>query len=527
MDLKHQLAVSRQWTGKVKRAQVHLLTSLLSIVLLPFILSCMCGTSLAMIAPFTIASVFPNLHRQPLAHTQGCCLPRNGDVSEQQGALDPLASVDGLETLMQMAQLSPHAAEAAAWCDKQGAATIGEISENLDSFTMQLSLSSAERRRLEEVVAQRMFDERGTPARAILASATSRRALDTLAELQESKEGETQLHRLVNQVLKQLEIGRVDWEALMGDREVWGMVGLRHEIVEQHLMDASRLLMLGNNLADQVEVVSSIGLTFNGTWNGIESRFVMARGEDAERWGQWSSYVIIDGVEDIVGKRMVALDRKTDIGIFSDSGDLNLNVGDRLYLASADRAALLELATFDRLPELSGQLARLLREESSDQIAAPKGMMEAACFLNRLEMLPGETEKLDARFRRLQGFQLVQELLPLLRADSAFRMILSVIEPQGLEFYNATRTAVLRLQPPAAVEPRRIEISSVRPIAVIVLIVVVIAAVSFLRSCMQQPYSPERSATDDTMPLYTLKGAIAGRKTVPVLSGTPVMPLLK
>eukprot|EP00438_Fugacium_kawagutii_P019473 Skav217751 [mRNA] locus=scaffold3415:55527:57534:+ [translate_table: standard] len=74
--------------------------------------------------------------------------------------------------------------------------------------------------------------------------------------------------------------------------------------------------------------------------------------------------------------------------------------GDTLYFAMPDRAALLELATYDQLPEFSVELAKILKEGVDEKgIMAPAEMLDAAKFVNSIQDLNEAEEAACALFR--------------------------------------------------------------------------------------------------------------------------------
>ncbi|CAE8625673.1 unnamed protein product, partial [Polarella glacialis] len=233
------------------------------------------------------------------------------------------------------------------------------------------------------------------PGEALVGSQTLREALEVMLKLLRSENGVSSLDAVVDRAIAQLKAGVVNWEELLGDKALaWEKTtGLPVSEVETRCRAALRLLTTGNNQAEEVQVSSGEGLTFDGTWLGPAAgrtvAFRVARSPTDQLWGQWPSHYVVEGPAALLGHRLVACKRGSGGNVFTSSGELSVKTGDSLYLANADRAAILEMATYDQLPEFAGMLAQLLREGQTpaDEIQAPPEMMEAARFTNDLELI--------------------------------------------------------------------------------------------------------------------------------------------
>lgn len=363
------------------------------------------------------------------------------------------------------------------------------------------------------------------PAEALLGPGPLREARDVLLRLKRAEGGSARLGALAEQLTAWLQ-DREEAEELgsfLGQAAAWDEAGVAREDAETALRGAAHFLTLGNNQAAAVEVTSASGQSVAGKLGGIGVEFSLDRSPASSSWGQWSANMVVEGPPALLGKRLVAATRKPDNNVFED-GQLRLKPGDLIFLADAVRAAYLELATFDRMPEISRGLAQLLKqlEEAGsadggvDAIRAPREMLDAARFLNRLDLLPSEQARVRERLRRLQEAPVGRELLRAARADGEWWELAEALAPKAEQLYTAARSAAPRI--PTA-EPRQVATLKISLRAVLLGLVllglVAFAATQFLQQ--------REEAAVEELPLYSLQTSSAPQ-TAPLLSGTPLMP---
>eukprot|EP00434_Breviolum_minutum_P025492 symbB.v1.2.022525.t1/scaffold1944.1/size145740/2 len=264
--------------------------------------------------------------------------------------------------------------EAIRWTRDQGAASWIELFEHSDDLIE--AAAKSEETRLRRLLSCRASAEGNLePPLALLQSPVLRPAVRILLEVG----AQGQVDRLIDCTLEQMEKGQVDWSQLCNCAPV-----LASHQREAH--EAIRLLTLGNNMATEVTLSKGDGLSVEGLWalgtkGTIKGR--LERSKD-QGWGQWASFFLVEGPEELLGYRMVACKRSNGENIFNQkTGMPSFKAGDTLFFAAPDRAALLELATYDQLPEFSVELARLLKEGVEE-----KGRTQWIYFMNFMGLLP-------------------------------------------------------------------------------------------------------------------------------------------
>lgn len=343
-----------------------------------------------------------------------------------------------------------------------------------------------------------------SPAEALLSSNDLQDAATALLELMKSESGEARWAALAEGAITQLEeVGDINWDVLLK---------LDSPRDEAALRRGAALLTLGSKQAEEVEVVSGTTGDFVGRWQGTETRFCLKSSERASDWGQWSAFALATGPELIVGSRLVACLRSSGDSLFTDRGQLAVQPGDRLFVASEARAAILELAAFDRLPECAQEHADLLLSGSDNVVAAPE-MIEAAHFMRRLENMPGAAACVEARLQRLKGLPMVEELLMRAKADPRWCKLMQAAAPWHKRLYNAARNAMLAKTPMPSVRAHRQLVVQGPVIELLLGLFVLVAAIFAIWTQTHQPESA-------VLPSYTLTGNDSFTMR-PLLAGTP------
>ncbi|CAK9009811.1 Hypothetical protein (Fragment) [Durusdinium trenchii] len=305
------------------------------------------------------------------------------------------------------------------------------------------------------------------PSLALLKSPSLRPAVRILLELQRL-EGQQVIDSLIDCALEQMETGQLDWSSIT-DRlpsstpraEAAARVAARPAAEA-----AVRLMTLGNNLAEEVTVQQGDGLKMDGLrTSGVSMKGCLQRcAEDG--WGQWASYFVAEGPEDLIGQRLVACKRVGGERIVGEKGKASFKAGDLLYFAMPDRAALLEMATYDQLPEFSAQLALMFREGLDERgVVAPPEMLEAAKFLNSIQDL-NEAEEAERRLYRFEKSPLARRAFEDLQLDELWAEFWPALTPRLPEIYKALRKAMLRARPLQKMEPRRVSVVRINVLGV-------------------------------------------------------------
>lgn len=343
-----------------------------------------------------------------------------------------------------------------------------------------------------------------SPAEAILSSSDLQDAAAAVLRLMQSKSGEARWAALVEGTITQLEeVGGINWE---------GLLKLDAPGDEAALRRGAALLTLGSKQAEEVEVLSGTTGDFVGRWQGIEAHFCLKLSEKVSDWGQWSAFALERGPELIVGNRLVACLRASGESPFNDCGQLAVQPGDRLFVAGRARAAILELATFDRLPEFAKEHADLLIS-GHEKVVAPPEMIEAARFVKRLENMPGAAACVEARLQRLKASPMVEELVMRAKTDPRWCKLMQAMAPWHTRLYSAARKAMLAETQTPSVRARR-QLVVRGPLTELLLVLFVLAAAIF--AIWTWTHQPESTA----LPSYLLTGSNS-LTAKPLLAGIP------
>jgi len=345
-----------------------------------------------------------------------------------------------------------------------------------------------------------------SPAEAIVSSTDLQDAATALLQLMHSESGEARWAAFMEGAITQLEdVGSINLD---------GLLDLSTPGDEAAVRKAAALLTLGSQEAHEVEVVSGASGDFVGRWQGIEARCCLESGGRGSGWGQWSAFALARGPESIVGNRLVACLRASGESPFTLTGQLSVQPGDRLFLACAARAAILEMAMFDRLPECAQEHADLLTS-GSDEVLAPPEMIDAARFVKRLENMPGAAACMEARLQRLKSMPMVEELLLRAKADPRWCKLMQATAPWHSRLYTAARKAMLAMAPTPSASARRQLVVRGPVIELLLFFVVLAAAIFAIWTWTHQP-------APTALPNYSLteSNSLAAR---PLLSGTPWM----
>lgn len=379
------------------------------------------------------------------------------------------------------------------WTKDQGAASWLELLEDSDAVIEAAEPSSEPR--LRRLLQQRASAEGALPASlAVRHSPALRRAVRILRDLHRD-EGGRPLNDLIDVALDQMAKGQLDWSQICS-------VAPRLAAHAEEAQEAIKLLTLGNNMAEDVILSGGNGLCIDGRWNDASITGRLERTKE-EGWGQWASFFLAEGPEELLGHRMVACKRTSGGNVFNPkTGEPSFKSGDQLYLAMPDRAAVLELATYDQLPEFAVELARLLQEGVDEKgIVGPAEMVQAAKFLNSIKDL-NEAEEAERRLYRFEKSPLSRRLYDELQSDPVWAEFWTAITPRIPEIYKAFRQAMLRSRPAQRMEPRRVSVLRINVLGVLGLLAIV-GAVAW---AAWQFFHPSVTEEAQNLPLYSLRG---------------------
>lgn len=303
------------------------------------------------------------------------------------------------------------------------------------------------------------------PACSLMASPRVRAAGKVLAKLADAKKLQTFSCR----ALELLEAGQLlvdrsgslNWEDLVNTADAHVLSANDRLALEAAL----RLVTIGTN--DAIAFTISEGGQLPGRVAGLWRR-EGAKGpgqqgsaelKDAgESWGPMARIVAVNGSDMVQGLHVVAWERYGPDGSQAYRGRAELltsslgrsdsayelRPGDVLHLAEPDRAAYLEVATFDRLP-LS---ASLLLPQDVLELEVPLDpglrdlgpeLREARDFAQDLERLsPGERSA--AKLARLGSCPVARQVLFLAERDADWSRVLPILSPLALRFYEAAES---------------------------------------------------------------------------------------
>lgn len=320
----------------------------------------------------------------------------------------------------------------------------------------------------------------------------------------------------------------VNWDQLVGDAKAWEIAGVSAEEVKQQLQGASILLgafVLPTEsmppYGDMVEITSRTGLIIEGKWWDKPVRLQLERSQDGEKlWGIFSSYVVKEGPAGLLGKRVTG----SAGGLLAQSEYHELRAGDQLFLEEPARAALYDLAAYDRLPDKSRNLNSLIDRAEAEggeddgaieigyvdpkikELVADRRVREAARFVERLNNLPSQRQKGEERLKRFSSNPVVQQLLAQLQADPEAAEVLKQMEPFAGRIYDAVRAKRLLKDgsrstedDDSSVTTMEIDFTFFQLFGVLIVIAVLAyAAANVAKSALT-------TASSEELPLYSLK----------------------
>ncbi|CAE8623419.1 unnamed protein product [Polarella glacialis] len=296
----------------------------------------------------------------------------------------------------------------------------------------------------------------GPPACAIISSPRVRAAASVLAKLAAADQLRPLALRAVELLqLGKLQLGRgLNWPEL---QELWPVEDARDSDGRESrdaLAAFARLLTIGTNEAIAFSIQSGSQLPGQVLGTCLGQQGLALRISDAGHpWGPMARLRVADGPQSLRGLHVVAWERFGPGGDVSYRGRAELlggdglgssayeaRVGDTLYLAEPDRAAFLEIATFDRLP-LSAALLSAQDLLDLDVPLADMGeeLREAQEFASAHRGLP-PSELLAAQLARLAGFSLVRQVLLLAKGDPDWLQVLPVLSPLAAQAYSAAES---------------------------------------------------------------------------------------
>lgn len=441
--------------------------------------------------------------------------------SAVQVATQPVA---GLPEAMRAAHVDSKLFVASTWCEEQGAVSMNEVFEEFDEFAAALSLTVDEKQRLSDVIMARL-SRSWAPGEAIVNSPQLRAALQLVVQLRRGHSGSARLGALLDRLEAQLESEvAFDWEAFLRTEkeDIWQAIGSDSDNARGTFEAVAKLLTPGS-IAEELVVSSGRGYEFEGrTLGGSPASISLARG--GEMWGVWPLHVVVDGPAELLGMRLVALERQSGAFAGNDAfnvlgGGIAAEPGDRLHLAPPARAAALELVTFDQLPEVAQPLAEVLQQHGEGpHIVAPPPILDAARFTLRLRQAESEGARTTARFQRLRDAPVLRNLVAHAANDALWREsweAFASAHPDSTarleKLYEATRGAASRARPPPKVEPRKEQVGgggvpwNVVRIALVTLVVAAFVGVYMLGQ-----------GKKEELPTYSLDGATQTRVLKPV-----------
>jgi len=377
-----------------------------------------------------------------------------------------------------------------------------------------------------------------TPGQAVVASATLRRAVTTLLRLRRGPGGAAALGALAARACTALEEeGEVDWTALVSDEAAWQEAGMSVEEAATALREAARRCVPSTDFVEEVKISRRDGSEIEGEWRFGRLTLTLQKSETQALWGEISSWEAgFESPPALVGWRAVRPPPGVERGKGVKKPE-ELGKGDKLRLAAPDRAALMELVLYDRLPEKYKGLAALI--ELQEKIQAQGGdtdaegvrdiqfidpkatkvvedpeVRAAVRFFKRLELIPSAGEKNRERLRRLQEMPLARQIAAAAAADSEWaelgRALQESEEPLVERLYAAMRGAQMDgvLSEDEKVSVIDVELNLFQILgALVVIAALAFGAANLTKSALRQG-TPNQAS--ESLPMYTLKGKGAG-----------------
>lgn len=324
--------------------------------------------------------------------------------------------------------------------------------------------------------------------------------------------------KLVHRAAAQVHVGQADWDSLLGPSagggDGWLSDAADRTAAQAALEEFVHLLTLGNGQAVPAVVVRADALDTVCVVNGTSVHLSLRKSSADSAWGFWASYFVARGPPSLLGRRLVAASRNEtdeldeDANPMSPEGKLALLGGDELFFATPDRAAILEIATFGRLPGMVGTLASLLAsdddgDDAEREIVASSELMEAARFRRRLDVMLSDEERLLASMRRVADHPMPREFLHAAKADDQMSRLLPLLEPYSALIYNATMAAMKRTKVLEDLEPQTVEIVRINGSFLLFVVLVCVALVVY---AFQSQGPTSQIGQVDDLPLYSLRG---------------------
>eukprot|EP00446_Apocalathium_sp_SHHI-4_P077167 CAMPEP_0177560150 /NCGR_PEP_ID=MMETSP0369-20130122/71223_1 /TAXON_ID=447022 ORGANISM="Scrippsiella hangoei-like, Strain SHHI-4" /NCGR_SAMPLE_ID=MMETSP0369 /ASSEMBLY_ACC=CAM_ASM_000364 /LENGTH=363 /DNA_ID=CAMNT_0019046941 /DNA_START=83 /DNA_END=1170 /DNA_ORIENTATION=+ len=286
------------------------------------------------------------------------------------------------------------------------------------------------------------------PACSILASRRVRAGAAVLADLAE----EGRLEAFVKQLIDLIRTGQIPWDSRRKGKWVdFQQVGILDPRSAAALADLARLVTIRTNEGEDCCIVEGgRGLLGEVRVLHTGSPACLRCVDRGDSWGPLARMTVSDGPAELCGMHVVSWKRYARDGaqVFRSRAELlalgdsayDVQDGDVLHLADAERAAFLEVACFDRMP-LS---AALLRQQDLLDLDIPlvelsRELQEARAFEEAQRGAP-VAEVRRARLARLATFPIVRQVLSMARQDDPWSRILPVLSSVADAAYEAAES---------------------------------------------------------------------------------------
>ncbi|CAK0862071.1 unnamed protein product [Prorocentrum cordatum] len=288
------------------------------------------------------------------------------------------------------------------------------------------------------------------PACALMTSERVRAAGLALSRLYDAGE----LERCVTRAVEVLGAGKLMRSPGVIDDRVLDSIWPAGRGGRDSLKDLAQLLSIGTNEAIGFSVTRGSPLLepLDGKWQGGLCKLSL---EDAgASWGPLARWRVTSGPPELHGLHLVAWQRVDPLTgrtyrsraelSFLGTFALQAQPGDVLQLARSDRAAYLEVATFDRLP-FSAPLVREddLAELGMSFVDLGSEFMEARHFAQKQNQL-GPAEARRARIKRLSTFPIFRQALFVAKRDAVWTRLLPSLAPFAYAVYEAAESQLPR-----------------------------------------------------------------------------------
>eukprot|EP00930_Biecheleria_cincta_P074331 TRINITY_DN61545_c0_g1_i1.p1 TRINITY_DN61545_c0_g1~~TRINITY_DN61545_c0_g1_i1.p1 ORF type:complete len:477 (-),score=80.40 TRINITY_DN61545_c0_g1_i1:187-1590(-) len=347
--------------------------------------------------------------------------------------------------------------------------------------------------------------QRLSPADVLMSSPKFKAVTRLLARIRAEEDGEKRLQDFIRRVIAQMESRQKDLISL------WISTDTDVLPADAHVAFDEFLQLFDSTLDPSVQLTRREGNRLEGKLNSTEVSFTLKRCDEPEPWLLYTSWIVDTGPPSLLGMRVVAVDRGPDDDTDGEEFDaLDAKSGDVMYLASIERAVIYGIVEWDMLPELTSGFATLieLSDAQGAQGVAVLGdnslldMLDsrtkaALNFWTRLNLLPSEEAKLQARQQRLLELTTLTQVLDRAKQDPELSQLVAAASAQANALYNASHSLFVADVPVEGGEMVRVEINLLELIGGIVIFGVVVWLLT------QNFGSPPK--TDD-MPLYSLGG---------------------